>query len=92
MVSLPYDTKSTVIRTVGTKQPWTADGVYDYVVQSPDNFKAWLNHKNTYNVWTIVAARKVDKKSGKSVVDTLPLDKETLGKGKNKKKDKDKEE
>jgi hypothetical protein len=80
MLSLPYDAKSTVIRTVGTKQPWTADGVYDYVVQSPDNFKAWLNNKTTYTVWTIAAARKVDKKTGKSVVDTLPPE----GKGKDK--------
>lgn len=72
MLSLPYDAKTRVIRTAGTKKPWTADGVYDYIVQSSDNFKTWIQHKQTYNVWTIVAARTVDEKTGKSVVTKLP--------------------
>lgn len=72
MLSLPYDAKTQVIRTAGTKQPWTADGMYDYIVQSADNFKTWIGHKNTFNVWTIVAARTVDKKTGKSEVTKLP--------------------
>ncbi len=75
MLSLPFDDRSKVIRTAGTKKPWTADGVYDYVVQTSDNFKAWITHKQTYNVWTIVKARKVDKKTGGSVVTRVPKDK-----------------
>jgi hypothetical protein len=75
MLSLPYDAKTKVIRTAGTKKPWTADGVYDYIVQTADNFKAWIGHKNTYNVWTIVQARTVDEKTGKSVVTKLPQEK-----------------
>ncbi len=72
MLSLPYDSQTKVIRTAGTKQPWTADGVYDYIVQTGENFTAWIGHKKTFNVWTIVQARTVDKKTGVSVVDKLP--------------------
>ena len=72
MISLPYDEKSMVIRTAGTKQPWTADGVYDYIAQTADNFKKWISHDHTYNVWTIVQARKVDKKTGFSTVTKVP--------------------
>ena len=74
MLSLPYDAKSMVIRTAGTKKPWTADGVYDYIVQDAENFKAWVSHKRTFNVWTIVAARTVDQKTGGSKVTKLPSD------------------
>jgi hypothetical protein len=72
MLALPLDGKSVVIRTAGTKQPWTADGVYDYIVQTGDNFRAWIGHKRTYNVWTIVQAREVNKKTGLSKVKRLP--------------------
>ena len=75
MQSLPYDTESVVIRTAGTKKPWTADGVYDYMVQTADNFMTWLKHKQTYNVWTIVAARTVNEKTGGSVVTKVPEEK-----------------
>ncbi len=74
MFALPFDDRTKVIRTVGTKKPWTADGVYDYVCQSGDNFRTWLAHKKTFNVWTIVQARKVDKKTGFSEVTSVPED------------------
>jgi hypothetical protein len=74
MFALPFDDRTKVIRTVGTKKPWTADGVYDYVCQTGDNFRAWLAHKKTFNVWTIVQARKVDKKTGFSRVTRVPED------------------
>ena len=72
MLSLPFDERSMVIRTAGTKKPWTADGVYDYVSQTGENFKKWIAHERTYNVWTIVQARKVNKKTGFSTVTKLP--------------------
>jgi frataxin-like iron-binding protein CyaY len=75
MLSLPFDDKTRVIRTAGTKQPWTADGVYDYIYQTGDNFKKWIEHKQTYNVWTIVQARDVNKKTGYSQVTRLPEEK-----------------
>lgn len=74
MFALPFDDRTKVIRTVGTKKPWTADGVYDYVCQTGDNFRTWLSHKKTFNVWTIVQARKVDKKTGFSRVTKVPED------------------
>lgn len=74
MLSLPFDEKSMVIRTAGTKKPWTADGVYDYISQTGANFRKWIAHKQTYNVWTIVQARKVNKKTGYSTVTKTPED------------------
>lgn len=74
MLSLPFDDQTKVIRTAGTKKPWTADGVYDYLVQTGENFRKWISHKKTYNVWTIVQARKVNKKTGGSVVTKVPED------------------
>jgi hypothetical protein len=74
MLSLPFDDKTNVIRTAGTKKPWTADGVYDYITQTGENFRKWISHKQTYNVWTIVQARTVDKKNGFSRVTKVPED------------------
>ena len=72
MLSIPFDEQSKVIRTAGTKKSWTADGVYEYVVQTGDNFRAWISHKRTYNVWSIVQEREVDKKTGKSEITKVP--------------------
>lgn len=72
MLALPFDARSVVVRTAGTRSAWAADGLYDYVVQSGANFRAWMESPKTYNVWTIVATRRVDKKTGGSVVDSLP--------------------
>ena len=74
MLSLPFDDKTYVIRTAGTKREWTADGVYDYIAQTGENFRKWIGHDKTYNVWTIVQARKVNKKTGFSTVTKTPED------------------
>ncbi len=72
MLALPLDEKSVVIRTVGKRTPWAADGLYEYVVQSGENFRVWLEHPKTYTVWPMVNARKVNKKTGGSVIVRLP--------------------
>ncbi len=74
MLSLPFDEQSVVIRTAGKRTKWSADGLYEYITQSGENFRAWMKSKRTYNVWTIVAARKVNKKTGGSKVTKLPQD------------------
>ncbi len=80
MLALPLDEKSVVIRTAGTRSKWSADGLYEYVVQSGSNFHAWMEHPKTYTVWTIVNARKVDRKTGGSVVTKLPREESDKGK------------
>jgi hypothetical protein len=72
IIDLPYDDRSIVIRTAGKRTEWAADGLYEYVVQSGENNKTWMLSKRTYNVWTIVQARKVNRKTGGSVVTKLP--------------------
>jgi hypothetical protein len=72
MLSLPFDDQSVVIRTVGTRSEWAADGVYEYVSQSFDNFHAWLNYRYTYNVWTLEKVLSVNKKTGSSTITKLP--------------------
>ncbi|MCP4599687.1 MAG: hypothetical protein GY847_03970 [Proteobacteria bacterium] len=72
MFALPFDEQSVVIRTVGKRTPWSADGLYEYVVQSGENFHLWLKYPKTYTVWTMVNARKVDKRTGGSEITRLP--------------------
>ncbi|MCP4676354.1 MAG: hypothetical protein GY854_12745 [Deltaproteobacteria bacterium] len=76
MLALPLDEKSVVIRTAGTRSKWSADGLYEYIVQSGSNFHVWIGHPKTYTVWAIVNARKVNKKTGGSIVTKLPRGKD----------------
>ncbi|MDJ0765923.1 MAG: hypothetical protein QNJ97_23265 [Myxococcota bacterium] len=72
MLALPMDDASVVIRTVGKKTEWAADGLYEYVIQSGKNFSAWLKYPKAYAVWTLVQKRRVDKRTGRSEITALP--------------------
>ncbi len=72
MRALPFDENTVVIRTVARKKEWAIDGVYQYIVQDGFNFWEWMKSPKVGSVWRINAARKLDRKTGGSVVDTLP--------------------
>jgi hypothetical protein len=74
MLGLPFDQDSVVIRTVGLRKPWSADGMYEYVVQSGENLWTWMKHPSTYSVWTMVNRRRINKRTGLSKILALPRD------------------
>jgi hypothetical protein len=74
MLALPFDDQSVVIRTAGKNVETAPDGRYQYIVQSGNNFHAWLRSKATFTVWAIVAASKVNPHTGASTVTRLPPD------------------
>jgi len=72
MMSLPFDGQSVVIRTLGMKTAWAPDGLYEYISQSGENFRLWLQSPRTKSVWKMTPFRTVDKKTGASVIDVPP--------------------
>jgi len=74
MLALPLDESSAVIRTAGTGRDWTADGLYEYVVQSGDNFHAWMANPRIGKVWRMMSGRSINKRTGHSRITALPPD------------------
>ncbi len=72
MLALPFDDHTVVIRTAGKNVETAPDGRYQYIVQSGDNFRAWLQSPTTYTVWAIVGRSKINPHSGVSTVTRLP--------------------
>jgi hypothetical protein len=72
MLALPFDDQSVVIRTAGKNVKTAPDGRYQYIVQSGDNFRAWLRNPATFTVWAIVGVSKVNRRTGASTVTRLP--------------------
>jgi hypothetical protein len=75
MLALPFDERSVVIRTAGMGKKWSADGVYEYVAQSGENFRAWIGDPKTRKVWRMIGAREIDRRTGHSWIRALPSEK-----------------
>lgn len=82
MLALPLAEDSVVLHTAGMKKEWSPDGLYEHILHSGPNFRLWMEDKRTRRIWRIIAARKVDKKTGLSTVTATPEEVDSFMKSK----------
>jgi hypothetical protein len=72
MAALPMDDKSVIIRTMGYRPDWSPDPLYEYNVQTGENFQLWMKHMTKGSVRTATRNRRKDKKLKLSFAEELP--------------------
>ncbi len=72
MRALPMDDRSMIVRTMGYRPDWSPDALYEYNLQTGENFQAWMTHMTRGSVRHATRGRRKDKKKMVSFAEALP--------------------
>lgn len=72
MAALPMDDRSVLLRTMGFRPDWSPDPLYEYNIQTGENFQLWMNKMTAGSVRTLVRGRQKDKAKKISFSVALP--------------------